>query len=171
VNELLKQASWAAAPISAGHFRTKDGAEVDLVLERDDGALVGVEIKAASAARPADAVGLRVLRELPGDAFLGGVDLYLGERTYQFGHKIWAVRSTGFGPCDRALGPSARRPGRGNSSGNTRRARSGTPGIGGIPGTPTDRGIPERRSGCARGSSGNRDRKRTRSPSDIHKLI
>ena len=28
VNELLKQATWAAAPISAGHFRTKDGIEV-----------------------------------------------------------------------------------------------------------------------------------------------
>jgi predicted AAA+ superfamily ATPase len=91
VNELLKQATWAVAPISAGHFRTKDGVEVDLVLERDDGALVGVEIKAASAARPADAVGLRVLRELAGDAFLGGVVLYLGERAYQLDDKIWAV--------------------------------------------------------------------------------
>lgn len=58
---------------------------------RDDGALVGVEIKAASAARPADAVGLRALRELAGDAFLGGVVLYLGERTYQLDDKIWAV--------------------------------------------------------------------------------
>ena len=56
-----------------------------------DAILVSVEIKAASAARPADAVGLRALRDLVGDAFLGGVVLYLGERTYQLGHRIWAV--------------------------------------------------------------------------------
>jgi predicted AAA+ superfamily ATPase len=33
VNEILKQVSWLDEPINVGHYRTKDGAEVDLVLE------------------------------------------------------------------------------------------------------------------------------------------
>ena len=56
-----------------------------------DAILVSVEIKAASAARPADAVGLRVLRKHAGDAFLGGVFLYLGEQSCRLDDKIWAV--------------------------------------------------------------------------------
>jgi hypothetical protein len=47
VGEILKQASWSDAPVAAGHFRTEAGDEVDLVLERDDGQAIAVEIKAA----------------------------------------------------------------------------------------------------------------------------
>ena len=46
VGEMLKQASWMGSPPQPGHWRTHDGDEVDLVLERDDGALAGVEVKA-----------------------------------------------------------------------------------------------------------------------------
>ena len=91
VNELLKQASWSAAPATAAHFRTKDGAEVDLLLERDDGAIVGIEVKAASTVRPTDAAGLRVLRASANDGFLGGVVLYLGARAYPLDDRIWAL--------------------------------------------------------------------------------
>jgi hypothetical protein len=40
VGEILKQASWSDAPVTAGHFRTEADDEVDLVLERDDGQIM-----------------------------------------------------------------------------------------------------------------------------------
>src|SRR5580700_2060444 len=48
VGEVLKQASWSDAPVTAGHFRTEAGDEVDLVLERDDGQEFPREVRAAS---------------------------------------------------------------------------------------------------------------------------
>lgn len=41
----------------------KDGAEVDIVLERGAGELVGVEVKASATVTAGDSRGLRELRE------------------------------------------------------------------------------------------------------------
>jgi predicted AAA+ superfamily ATPase len=62
VREILKQASWSDAPITFGHFRTEAGDEVDLVLERDDGQVIAVEIKAGSRISREDFRGLRQLK-------------------------------------------------------------------------------------------------------------
>ncbi|MCZ3388064.1 MAG: DUF4143 domain-containing protein [Actinomycetia bacterium] len=40
VGEIRKQASWLDDVGPLGHWRTSDGDEVDLVVERDDGAVV-----------------------------------------------------------------------------------------------------------------------------------
>jgi predicted AAA+ superfamily ATPase len=48
VKEKLKQATWAQSPLTSSHFRTKDGQEVDLVCETDDGRIAGVEVKTTS---------------------------------------------------------------------------------------------------------------------------
>lgn len=82
VNEVLKQAGWAESPLSFSHFRTKDGQEIDLVCETDDGRIACVEIKAASSVEDKDFRGLRLLRDTLGSDFLGGVVLYLGPRSY-----------------------------------------------------------------------------------------
>ncbi len=47
VGEILKQVSWADDVITASHFRTEAGDEVDLVLETWDGRVAGFEIKPA----------------------------------------------------------------------------------------------------------------------------
>lgn len=80
VNEILKQAAWSASPISFGHLRTKEGVEVDLVAETDDGRIAGIEIKASTRVSAEDFRGLRLLRDRVGDAFVAGVVLHLGER-------------------------------------------------------------------------------------------
>ena len=49
--ELLKQASWSRQLLSLYHFRTTSGQEVDFVVERNDGALIGIEVKARSEER------------------------------------------------------------------------------------------------------------------------
>src|SRR5699024_746700 len=40
VGELRKQASWLAEPVTLGHWRTSGGAEVDMVIEYDDGSVI-----------------------------------------------------------------------------------------------------------------------------------
>lgn len=91
VGEALKQASWMESSPQAGHWRTHDGDEVDLVLERDDGALAALEVKAAERVRDSDFRSLRKLREALGDRFLGGVVLHLGQHAYTHEDRLHAL--------------------------------------------------------------------------------
>lgn len=95
VGELLKQASWMETPPRSGHWRTHDGDEVDLILERDDGSLAAIEVKAAERVRDADFRGLRKLREALGERFLGGIVLHLGVHAYTHDDRLHAI------PADR----------------------------------------------------------------------
>ena len=78
VGEILRQASWQASPTHAGHWRTSDGDEVDLILEGGDGAVVAFEIKASARATRKDWRSLEKLRDSLGERYLAGVVLYLG---------------------------------------------------------------------------------------------
>jgi uncharacterized protein len=82
VGELLKQASWMEGVAGWGHWRTRDGDEVDLVVERDDGAVVAFEVKAAQRVGHGDLAPLRKFRDVLGSAFLGGLALNLGTHAY-----------------------------------------------------------------------------------------
>lgn len=89
--ELRRQASWHADEIRFHHFRDKDGAEVDLVLERGARQIAGVEVKAAATVTASDFRGLRKLEQAAGQRFAGGVVLYDGEASAGFGDKLHAV--------------------------------------------------------------------------------
>jgi predicted AAA+ superfamily ATPase len=89
--ELRRQASWAEAPIQFHHFRDKDMAEVDIVLERGTSRVAGVEVKAAATVTAADFRGLRKLKEASGKRFAGGVVVYDGETSASFGDGLYAV--------------------------------------------------------------------------------
>jgi len=82
VGEVCKQLDWLDAPVERGHWRTHDGAEVDLIVEREDGRVAALEVKAASRVSPADLRGLLALRRKLGSQFLGGVVLYTGAQAY-----------------------------------------------------------------------------------------
>lgn len=76
VAELMKQCSWLDAPPRLHHFRERGrGAEVDIVLERADGGILGVEVKLASNVTSRAMSGLRRLRQLAGERFVGGLVL------------------------------------------------------------------------------------------------
>lgn len=91
VGELLKQASWIDGIAGHGHWRTHDHDEVDLVFERDDGAVLAFEIKAGGRV-PGDALRpLRKLREATGAQFLAGIALYTGERSYTFEDRLHVI--------------------------------------------------------------------------------
>ncbi len=88
VGELLKEVSWMDGIACVGHWRTYDGDEVDLVVERDDSAVVAFEIKAAGRVPGDDLRGPRKLRDAVGEAFHAGVALYTGERGYTFEDRL-----------------------------------------------------------------------------------
>ena len=91
VGEVLKQLSWLETPAQPGHWRTHDGDEVDLVLERDDGAIVGIEVKAGERVLGAQFRSLRKLRDALGSRFLGGVVLHLGRHGYTHDDRLHAL--------------------------------------------------------------------------------
>ncbi|GAA2575591.1 ATP-binding protein [Winogradskya consettensis] len=84
VGEILKQVSWWDGPVSVGHFRTAAAEEVDLVLERDDGAVIAFEIKAGTRVARSDLAGIRALRERIGDRLIASVVLYTGALTFTY---------------------------------------------------------------------------------------
>lgn len=78
VNEILKQVSWLSTRVATGHWRDRSGAEVDLVLERSDAGVIGIEIKSGSQVQSGDAKGLRALADRLDDRWIGGVVFYTG---------------------------------------------------------------------------------------------
>ena len=89
--ELRKQLSWSQHGTSLWHFRDRDGTEVDFVLERPDGTVVGIDVKASSAASIRDAKGLRYLADRLGDRFVGGVVLSFMPEPTPLGDKLTAL--------------------------------------------------------------------------------
>lgn len=89
--ELRRQASWHEDEIRFHYYRDRDGIEIDMVLERGNQELAGVEIKAASTVTASDFRGLHKLKEAAGKRFISGVVIYDGEMTVGFGNKLFAV--------------------------------------------------------------------------------
>ncbi len=91
VGELIRHASWLENVAGWGHWRTHDGQEVDLVIERDDGRVLAFEVKAAGQVAGHDVRHLRALREAIGDRFIGGIALYTGPRAYRLDDRLFAM--------------------------------------------------------------------------------
>ncbi|MDR1999309.1 MAG: ATP-binding protein [Frankiaceae bacterium] len=89
--EIARQLSWSYENARLSHYRTKDNVEVDLVLENDRGAVVGIEVKASATVRGEDFAGLRHLAERVGADFVAGYVLYAGTKTHRFGPRLRAV--------------------------------------------------------------------------------
>lgn len=101
VGELLKQASWHDDIDHVGHWRTSDGAEVDLVIETFDGDVIAFEVKAHQEAGGRDASGLRILRDSLGEQFRAGFILNTGPVAYRLEDRIHVC------PIDRLWHPSS----------------------------------------------------------------
>ncbi len=89
--ELRRMASWQEVPTRFFHFHTKDGVEVDLVLDRGAQGIAGIEVKAGSSIHSSDLRGLRQLKSAAGDKFKAGVVLYDGEMCGSLGDGMFAV--------------------------------------------------------------------------------
>lgn len=89
--ELAKAASLCEEPTAISHYRDKDRVEVDLVLTRSPGEVVGIEIKANATARPEDFRGLRRLQEAAGADFRCGILLHDGDRVEPVAPGLFAM--------------------------------------------------------------------------------
>lgn len=93
--ELVRQADWADRPVQLFHYRDKQQREVDLVIERHGGEVIGIEVKASATPAAADFKGLRYLRDNLGSRFRMGVVLHTGADTLPFGDRLAAVPVSG----------------------------------------------------------------------------
>ena len=101
LQELKRQASWSDTDTEFFQFRDRDGAEVDIVMQRGPAALAGVEVKASATVTRSDFRSLRKLADALGERFVAGVVLYDGESVVSFGDRLKAV------PICRLWAPSA----------------------------------------------------------------
>ena len=90
-SEVLKLMTASDLQLAAYHFRDRQMREVDIVLERDDGTIAGIEVKAAATVRSRDFAGLRTLAEACEERFACGVVLYDSADFVPFGDNLAAV--------------------------------------------------------------------------------
>ncbi len=82
--ELLKHATWSEEDVNFYHYRDTARHELDLVIERSDGTVVGVEVKASMTVKPEDFSGLSIFAGYAKDKFLHGVLFYSGDKVLPF---------------------------------------------------------------------------------------
>ncbi len=92
--EILRHQEWASERTRIYHYQ-RDREDVDLVLERADGSVVGVEVKSAATVRPRDYRWLEKLRERRGEKFAAGVVICTAAQTTPLGDRLWAVPVSG----------------------------------------------------------------------------
>lgn len=91
LSELARQLGWAETRATLHHYRTRDGIEVDGVLEAADGRVVGIEVKAGETIRGDDFRHLRHLQARVPDRFHHGIVLHTGTMTMPFGERLLAA--------------------------------------------------------------------------------
>ena len=91
VNELRRQATALDEPLRFHHLRDGRGREIDLLIERPDGRLIAMEVKAGATVRSLDAKWLAWLADLLGDRFEVGIVLYTGQRPLRISDRIVAL--------------------------------------------------------------------------------
>lgn len=102
VAELRSLNRLASRPATMCFFRTSDGKEVDVVLERGQ-QVVAIELKASATTGEADLKGLRELRGLLGERFRLGIVAHLGTRATALDASLCSV------PLASLLGATAAR--------------------------------------------------------------
>ncbi len=88
--ELERQASWSPEPLSFWHYR-EGVREVDVIIERPSGEILGIEVKAGATVHARDFRGLAHMRDRLGPRLIAGVLLYAGAQTLPFGERLWAL--------------------------------------------------------------------------------
>jgi len=88
--EFLKQKSWNDFNFDIFHFRDGNH-EVDFVLEKQDGTIIGIEVKSAKTLQKKDFSGLLYLKKIAKEKFKRGIILHLGNQIQPVFENIWAM--------------------------------------------------------------------------------
>lgn len=91
-NEIMAQVDAGNGRYDLFHYRDREKREIDFLIEREDDALLGIEIKAGSAVGKKDFHPMRWFQDNQAkhQPFVG-VILYSGEFSASFGDNLWAV--------------------------------------------------------------------------------
>ena len=90
-SEVLKLITGTDLQLSTYHFRDQQMCEVDLVLERGDGMIAGIEVKASATVNSRDFAGLQSLATACKGHFANGIVLYDNNRYVPFADNMAAV--------------------------------------------------------------------------------
>lgn len=85
--ELVKHNSWSNEQVEIYHFRDNHQNEVDMVLERNNDQIIGIEVKATATLNQHDFHGLIKLAEFSNTKFQMGVVFYSGKEILSFSKK------------------------------------------------------------------------------------
>ncbi len=89
-SELLKQKSWSKIKIDLFHFRHANS-EVDFVLEKNDGTLIGIEVKSTRKINDDDLKGLKYLKKIAKNRFKKGIILHFADRIERVEDDIFSM--------------------------------------------------------------------------------
>jgi predicted AAA+ superfamily ATPase len=91
-NEIASQVDAHKGEYSLYHYRDREKREVDFIVEREDGALLGIEVKAGSAVNQTHFKHLHWFKDsIAGKREFTGIVLYTGSHAGSFGKGLWAV--------------------------------------------------------------------------------
>jgi predicted AAA+ superfamily ATPase len=91
-NELSAQIEASEEDYKLFHYRDREHREIDFLIEREDGALLGVDVKTGSAINSGDFRHLRWFREnIAKSRSFAGIVLYSGKLAGSMGEGLWAV--------------------------------------------------------------------------------
>ena len=91
-NELAAQIDVSGGEYELSHYRDREQREIDFLIQRDDQALLGIEVKAGSAIGEGDFKHLKWFKEnIAKDRPFFGIVLYSGELAGSMGKNLWAV--------------------------------------------------------------------------------
>lgn len=91
-NELAAQVDTDAFTYQLFHYRDREKREIDFIIEREDGAILGIEIKASTSVGKSDFKHLAWFQKnLAAEEQFVGIVIYSGEHVVSFGNNLWAI--------------------------------------------------------------------------------
>ncbi|MGH3801373.1 MAG: ATP-binding protein [Pseudonocardiaceae bacterium] len=91
VAELIRQLGWTRTRARILHYRDRQLAEVDVIIEAPDGRVAGIEVKSGTDVGHRDVRHLAKLRDRLGDRFVAGVVLNTGPTALSLGERLQAL--------------------------------------------------------------------------------
>jgi len=89
--ELTKQASWSEFDLSLYHYRSASGQEIDFIIERSDGLLAAIEVKATTKIQARDFNHIKAFADDVGKKLKAGIIFYTGKEIIPFAKDLFAL--------------------------------------------------------------------------------
>lgn len=91
-NEIMAQVDAGGGRYEIYHYRDREKREIDFLIEREDNALLAIEIKAGSAIGNSDFRHMKWFKNnIAKNRTFIGLILYTGEFPASFGNNLWAI--------------------------------------------------------------------------------